>query len=141
MNVGKHAAARNSHLIEKLVKLFIVANGELDVSWNDPRLFVISSGIARQLEHLCCQILHHCSHVDGSSRADALRILAFLHESRDASHWELESGFGRFGDHLRAFILATTSFAIFTLGFRMNYSLCFLKQLVNCNQRSITFKA
>ena len=92
MNVGKHAAARNSHLIEKLVKLFIVANGELDVSWDDPRLFVVSCGIARQLEHLCCQILHHCSHVDGSSRADALRILAFLHEAGNPADWELETG-------------------------------------------------
>ena len=76
MDVGKHAAARNSHLIQKLVKLFIVANGELDVPWNDPRLFVVSCGIARQLEHLRCQILHHCSHVDRGTSAHTLRIIA-----------------------------------------------------------------
>ena len=76
---------------------------------NDPYLLIVPCSVASQLENLCCQVLHDCSHVDWSSRTHPLSIIALpigdnvnvlIQQARgqspeqpvDATHRELESG-------------------------------------------------
>ena len=51
-------------------------DGQLKVPWDDARLLVVPSSIAGELKDLSSQILHHGSHVDGSSSTHPLSIVS-----------------------------------------------------------------
>ena len=51
-------------------------DSQLQVPGYDPSLLVIPCGVPGKFENLCCQILHHSSHVDWSTSAHTLRIIA-----------------------------------------------------------------
>lgn len=50
MDVGKNAALGDGDVSEKLVKLLVVTDGELEMTWNDTSFLVIASCISRQLQ-------------------------------------------------------------------------------------------
>lgn len=90
LDVGKDAALRDGDTGEEFVELLVVADGELQVTGDDPGLLVVTSGVARQLEHLGGEVLEHGSQVDWGARSDALSVVALAQEAVDTAHGELE---------------------------------------------------
>ena len=57
------------------------------MSGDNPSLLVVPRSVPGQFENLSCQILHHCSHVDWSTSAHTLRIIALpVHILRQAEY-------------------------------------------------------
>ena len=52
MDVGEDTSLRDGDSAEELVQLLVVADGELDVSRDDPAPLVVLGGVAGQLEEL-----------------------------------------------------------------------------------------
>ena len=52
VNVGKDTALGDGDVSEELVQFLIVADGELEMTWDDTGLLVVTSGVTGQLEDL-----------------------------------------------------------------------------------------
>ena len=63
MDEGKDTSLRDCYTTEELVELFIVSDGQLQVSGNDSGLLVVTSGVSSQLEDLSCKVLEDGSEV------------------------------------------------------------------------------
>ena len=57
VNIRQHTSLRQCHAFQQLVQLFIITNGQEKMSWDNPLLFVVASGIASQFQNLCSEIL------------------------------------------------------------------------------------
>ena len=94
MDVGKHSSLRNCNSIKKLVQLFVVADGELKMTWDDSGLLVVTGGVTCQLENFSSQVFQNCGKVDWGSGTDTLGVVAFSQKTVDTTHGELKSGTG-----------------------------------------------
>ena len=91
MDVGEDTTGSDGGAAEESVELFVVADGELNVTGNDSALLVVLGGIAGELEDLSCEVLKDGSAVHGGTGADTAGVAALLHEAGDSSDWELKS--------------------------------------------------
>ena len=57
MDVREHTTVCDGNVAEELVQLFVVADSELDVAWNDASLLVITSCISGKLQNLGSKVL------------------------------------------------------------------------------------
>ena len=92
LNVGQDAALGDGDPVKQLVELFVVPDGQLKVTGDDPALLVVSSGVAGQFEDLSSQVFHDGGQVDGSAGTHALGIVALAEKPVDPAHGELKSG-------------------------------------------------
>ena len=67
MDVGQNTTLSDGDVTKKLVQFFVVADGELEMTWDDTSLLVVTSGVASQFENFCRKVLKHGSEVDGST--------------------------------------------------------------------------
>lgn len=67
MNVWQNTTLGDGDVSEKLIQLFIVADGKLEVTRNDTCLLVIASGITGQLEDFSREVFQNSSEVNGST--------------------------------------------------------------------------
>ena len=95
MDVGQNSSGRDGDLTKKLVKLLVVADGQLDVAGDDASLLVVPGGVACQLKHLSSQVFKHGGQVDGGACSDTGGELALLEEAADTGHGELKAGLRR----------------------------------------------
>lgn len=95
LDVGQNSSLGDGDAGQELVQLFVVADGQLQVTGDDTGLLVVTCGVAGQLENFSGQILHDGGQVDGSAGSDALGVVALAQETVDSSDGELESGTGR----------------------------------------------
>ncbi|XP_008482967.2 uncharacterized protein LOC103519656 [Diaphorina citri] len=102
LDVGQNSSLGDGDAGQELVQLFVVADGQLQVTGDDTGLLVVTCGVAGQLENFSGQILHDGGQVDGSAGSDALGVVALAQETVDSSDGELESGTGRTIDSHRA---------------------------------------
>ena len=79
---------------------------------NDARFLVVARGVAGELEDLSAEVLEDRSEVDGRTRTDAGRELAFLEESAHTADRELKTRLGRSGGRLAASLSAATALAL-----------------------------
>lgn len=49
LDVRQDASLRYRHSAQQLVQLLIVADSQLEVTWDDPRLLVVTSGVTSEL--------------------------------------------------------------------------------------------
>jgi hypothetical protein len=79
------------HMLEKAScrLLFIILDGQLKVSRNDTRLFVVTRSVSGELEDFGSQILEHCSKVNRSTSANTLSVVSFLQKTVNAANGEL----------------------------------------------------
>ena len=112
VDVGEDTTGGDSGSAHELGELFIVADGELDVSWDNSALLVILGGVACELEDLSREVLEDGSEVHGGTGTNALSVAALLHETGDPANGELESSLGRAANGASSLItLASSSFA------------------------------
>ena len=95
LDVREDTSLSDGDSSKQLVQLFVVTDGQLEVTGDDPSLLVVTGGVTSQLEDLSCQILHHCSHVHWGSSSNALSIVSLAEQTVDTSHRELESSTAR----------------------------------------------
>lgn len=63
MNVWENTTLGDGNVSQKLVQLLIVADGELEVTWNDTGLLVVAGSVSGQLEDLGGEVLKDGSEV------------------------------------------------------------------------------
>lgn len=90
LNVGEDTTLGDGDTREKLVQLFIVADGELEMTGNDPRLLVVSGSVPSQLKNFSSQVLHDGSQVHGGTSSHTLSVVSLAEETVDPSHGELK---------------------------------------------------
>jgi hypothetical protein len=76
---------------EKFVQLFVVTDGQLQVTRDDSGLLVVTGSVSSQLENFSCQIFHDGSQVDWSSGTDALCVVSFAQQTMNTTDWELQT--------------------------------------------------
>ena len=97
VDVGQHTAGSDGHSSEQLVELLVVADGKLDVTWDDTTLLVVAGSVASKLEDLGGKVLQDGSEVHGGTGADTGSVAASAEVTVDATHRELKAGLGRAG--------------------------------------------
>jgi len=95
LDVWQDTALRDRHARQQLVELLVVADRQLEVTRDDARLLVVTSGIAGQLEHLGGEILHDGGEVDGCACTNSLGVVALAQQTVDSANRELKSGAAR----------------------------------------------
>lgn len=91
LDVRQDASLGDGHARQQLVELFVVANGQLQVTGDDPGLLVVTGSVTGQLEHLSSQVLHDCSQVDWSACSYTFSIVALAQQTVDTSHGKLKA--------------------------------------------------
>ena len=109
MDVWQDTTAGNGDRAQELGELLVISDGELNVSWNDSALLVVSGGVSGQLEHLGGEVLKDGSQVDWGTRSEAGGELPLLQVSADSSNWELKSCLGGLGHGLLSGLSLTLS--------------------------------
>jgi hypothetical protein len=91
VDVREHTAGGSA---QQLGKLFVAADGHLDVAGHDAVLIVVAGHIAGEFEYLSGEVLEYGSKVHGGTCADAGGVLALLEVASDAAHREVKSRLG-----------------------------------------------
>ena len=91
LDVGQDTTLGNGDTREELVQLFVVADGKLQVTGDDPGLLVVTGSIASQLENLSSKVLHDSSQVDRSAGTYTFGIVALTQQTMDTSYRELKT--------------------------------------------------
>merc|ERR1719175_345009 len=91
LDVGQDSTLGNSHPRHQLVELFIVPDGQLQMSGNDAGLLVVPGSVTSQLKDLSCQVFHDGCHVHRCTCTHPLGIVPLPEEPVDSPHWELQS--------------------------------------------------
>ena len=61
MNVWKNTTLGNGDVAKKFVQLFVIADSELKMTWDDTRLLVVASGVPRKFQDFCGEIFQDSS--------------------------------------------------------------------------------
>ena len=64
LDVGEDTSLGDGDSSQELVQFFVVTDGQLQVTGDDPGLLVVTSGVTSQLEDLSSQVLKDGSEVD-----------------------------------------------------------------------------
>ena len=79
---------------QKLVQFLVVADGQLQVTWDDPGLLVVTGSIACQLKDFSGQVFHDGGQVDWGTSSYPLGIVALAEQPVNSAHWELQTSTG-----------------------------------------------
>ena len=109
LDVRQNTTLGDGNSGEKLVKFLVVTDGQLQVTWDDTGLLVITSSVTGKFENLSSEVLHDGSQVNGSSSTNAVGVVALAKETMDPTHGELKSGPRRTGFGLSLDLSAFTS--------------------------------
>ena len=66
LDVGQDAALDDGDTGQEAIELFVLSDGQLQVTGDDAGLLVGVGGVAGQLQHLGGQVLQHGGQVDGA---------------------------------------------------------------------------
>lgn len=91
LDVGKDSSLRDGDSGEKFVQFLVIPDSQLEVSWNDSSLLVVTGSIASQFQNLSSQVLEDSSQVDWSTSTDSFGIVTLPHQTVDSTDGELES--------------------------------------------------
>ena len=91
LDVWQHTSLRDGDTGEQFVQLLVVADGQLQVTGDDPGLLVVTGSVACELEHLSGQVLHDGGQVHWGTSADALGVVSLAQVTVDTSNGELQT--------------------------------------------------
>lgn len=97
LDVGQDTTLGDGDARQELVQLFVVADGQLQVTGDDAGLLVVAGGVTGQLEDFSGQVLHDGGQVNGGTGTDALGVATLAEHTVDTTDRELESGPARTG--------------------------------------------
>ena len=67
MNVWQYTTLCDCDVSQKFVQFLIVSDGELQMTWDDTGLLVITGGVTSQLENFGRKVLQDSCEVDGGT--------------------------------------------------------------------------
>ena len=91
LDVGKDTTLSDGDSREKLVQFLVITDGELEMSWDDSGLLVVTGRVTCQLEDLSSEVLEDGSQVDRSASTDSLGIVSLAKESVNTTNRELKT--------------------------------------------------
>ena len=91
LDVGEDSTLSNGDSSEELVQLFVITDGQLKMTGDDPGLLVVTGSIASQLEDFSSQVFHDSSHVDWGTSTDTRSIVSLAEQTVDTSNGELKT--------------------------------------------------
>lgn len=94
VNVGEDTTLRDGDISKETVELFIVADGELEMTGDDTGLLVVAGSVASQLENLGSEVLKDGSEVDGSTGTNTLGVVALAEKTVDTTNGKSETCLG-----------------------------------------------
>ena len=94
LDVRQHTTLGDGHTGQELVQLLVVADGQLEMTGDDPRLLVVTGSVSCELENLSGQVLHDGGQVHWGTGSDALTIVSLAEMTVDTADWELQTGTG-----------------------------------------------
>jgi len=104
VDVRQDSTRSDGHTRHHFVELFVISNGQLNVTGNDSRSLVVFGGVSSQFKNFCAEIFEHCSHVDWSSSTNTFGISSLSQKTGNTAHRERETSsrrarlaFGAFG--------------------------------------------
>ena len=97
LDVGEDTTLGNGNSGEKFVELLVVADGELEMTGDDPGLLVVTGSVASELEDLSCEVLHDGSEVHWGTSTYTFSIVSLAEETVDTSNGELKTSPGATG--------------------------------------------
>ena len=97
LDVGEYTTLGNGDTGEELVQLFVIADGELEMTGDDSGLLVVTGSVASEFEDLSSEVLHDGSQVDWCTSTYTFSIVALAEKTVDTSHWELKPSPGAAG--------------------------------------------
>ena len=103
VDVRENTSLGDGDVAEELVQLFVVSDGELDVTRSHPGALVVLGGVTSELEKLGGEVLKYRGHVDRSPRADTLGKATLAKVASHAADGELETCLGAPGRGLSSF--------------------------------------
>ena len=90
LDVRQYTSLGDGNTCQKLVQLFVIPDGQLQMARVDSLLLVVTGSVASQLEDLSCKVLHDGSKVDWSASTDPLTVVATAEKTVNATNWELK---------------------------------------------------
>lgn len=94
VNVWQNTTLGDCDMSEKLVQFLVVSNGELQMSWDDTGLLVVSCCVTGQLENFGSEVLKHGSEVHRGTSTDSLSVVALSEKSVNSTDWKGETSLG-----------------------------------------------
>ena len=94
VDVGEDTTGGDGGSSHELGELFVVADGELDVSWDNSALLGVLGGVTGELEDLSGEVLKDGGKVDWGASSNAGGPSSSLHVASDSANWELKSSLG-----------------------------------------------
>jgi len=95
VDVWKDTTLGDSNVTEKLVQLLIVPDGQLQVTWDDTGLLVVTGGVTSQLENLGGKVLKNSSEVHWGTSTNTLSVVSLPQKTVNTTDWESETSFSR----------------------------------------------
>ena len=89
MDVRENSSLGDGDVSEELVQLFVVSDGELNVSGGDTGPFVVLGGVSSQFQEFCSEILEDGGQVDRGPGSDTLSETSLTEVSSQAADREL----------------------------------------------------
>ena len=94
MDVREDTTGGDGNILHELGELFIVSDGELDVSWHNSALLGVLGGVTCELEDLSGEVFKDGSKIDWGTGSNSLGVSSLSEVSGNSSDWELKSGSG-----------------------------------------------
>ena len=91
LDVGQDAALSDGDFAQQLVELLVVADGQLQVTWDDAGLLVVPGRVTRQLQDLSRQVLQHRRQIHRGPGSDPLGVVTLAEKAVHSAHRELEA--------------------------------------------------
>ena len=120
MDIGQYTTTGNCDITEETVQLFVVLDGQGNVTGDDTTLLVVASGVAGQFENFRTEILEDGRQVHGCTGAHARRVLALANVASNTTDGELQA---RLGARADGTLLVTTTTLAFSCGWCGGYGL------------------
>lgn len=64
MNVGKNTALGDGYVSQKLVKFLVISDGELEMTWDDTGLLIITGCVSGQLKDFSSEVFKNSGEIN-----------------------------------------------------------------------------
>lgn len=94
MNVGEDSTGGNRDVAEQLVQLFVILDGQGNMTRDDTGLLVVASSVSSELEDLGAQVLQDSRQIDRGARSHACRVFSHTEVTANTTDGKLQASLG-----------------------------------------------
>ena len=94
LDVWQYTTLSDGDSSQKLVEFLVVSDGELQVSWDDSGLLVVTGSVSSQLENFSAEVFQDGSEVHGCTSSYSLGVVSVSEKTVNTTDGELKPGTG-----------------------------------------------